>query len=202
MGSCTSSRAAKARRRSTIAIPFIERPKRRVLIVGLDGAGKTTLLTSLSKKASFRDSFISKPTSGFNVETCRVNGFDLTIWDVGGSEKQRTHQWRHYYTGVQGLVFVVDSVDEARFSIAAKELLTAVRDDQLFSACFLLLANKQDLPDAKRKSDIEKALGVGIEGDLKHALGDRPVAVFESSAITGTGIQEGLDWLCEKMIPL
>jgi ADP-ribosylation factor protein 1 len=201
MGTCTSSQP-KLKRRATITIPFSEKRKRRVLLIGLDRAGKTTLLLSLAKKITPGERYVTKPTVGFNVETCRMNGLELTVWDVGGQEKQRSQFWRHYFTGVQGLVFVVDSTDEERFSIAASELLAAVRDDQLFFATFLILANKQDQPNAKTKDEIERALNLHSEGATRAALGNRPARVFACSLLSGDGIQESFQWLCDTMLPL
>jgi GTPase SAR1 family protein len=39
--------------------------------------------------------------------------------------------WRHYYTGTQGVAFVVDASDSARLELAAAELKTLAMDDQL-----------------------------------------------------------------------
>ena len=39
--------------------------------------------------------------------------------------------WRHYYTGTQGVVFVIDSADRDRLVLASQELATVIGDDQL-----------------------------------------------------------------------
>lgn len=66
--------------------------------------------------------------------------------DVGGQDKIRP-LWRHYYTGTQGLVFVVDSQDRARIDEAREELWRIVSDREMRQALVLVFANKQDLPD-------------------------------------------------------
>jgi hypothetical protein len=54
----------------------------------------------------------------------------MHLQDVGGEEKLRPY-WRHYYTGTQGVVFVVDASDRERLSLAALELRSLANDEQL-----------------------------------------------------------------------
>lgn len=65
--------------------------------------------------------------------------------DVGGQDKIRP-LWRHYYTGTQGLVFVVDSQDRDRIDEARQELHRIIGDREMREALLLVFANKQDLP--------------------------------------------------------
>jgi len=67
-----------------------------------------------------------------------------TLQDVGGQDKIRP-LWRHYYTGTQGLIFVVDCADKERMDEARKELHKIVNDREMQSAIILVFANKQDL---------------------------------------------------------
>ena len=66
--------------------------------------------------------------------------------DVGGQDKIRP-LWRHYYTGTQGLIFVVDCADRDRIDEAKQELHRIVNDREMKDAIILIFANKQDLPD-------------------------------------------------------
>ena len=66
--------------------------------------------------------------------------------DVGGQDKIRP-LWRHYYTGTQGLIFVVDCADRDRIDEARQELHRIVNDREMKDAIILIFANKQDLPD-------------------------------------------------------
>lgn len=67
------------------------------------------------------------------------------MWDVGGQDKIRP-LWRHYYTGTQGLVFVVDSQDRERIDEAKQELHRILTDREMKECLLLVFANKQDLP--------------------------------------------------------
>lgn len=66
--------------------------------------------------------------------------------DVGGQDKIRP-LWRHYYTGTQGLIFVVDCADRDRVDEARQELHRIINDREMRDAIILVFANKQDLPD-------------------------------------------------------
>ena len=69
----------------------------------------------------------------------------FNVWDVGGQDKIRP-LWRHYYTGTQGLVFVVDSQDRERIDEAKQELHRILSDREMKDCLLLVFANKQDLP--------------------------------------------------------
>lgn len=75
-------------------------------------------------------------------------GFLFFLQDVGGQDKIRP-LWRHYYTGTQGLIFVVDSADRDRIDEARQELHRIINDREMRDAIILVFANKQDLPDCK-----------------------------------------------------
>lgn len=64
--------------------------------------------------------------------------------DVGGQDKIRP-LWRHYYTGTQGLIFVVDCADRDRIDEAKQELHRIINDREMRDAIILIFANKQDL---------------------------------------------------------
>ena len=70
------------------------------------------------------------------------------LQDVGGQDKIRP-LWRHYYTGTQGLIFVVDCADKDRIEEARQELHRIINDREMKDAIILIFANKQDLPDGE-----------------------------------------------------
>ncbi|CAH8629693.1 unnamed protein product [Dicrocoelium dendriticum] len=114
----------------------------RALMLGLDAAGKTTILYRLK----LGNHVTTIPTVGFNVETVQYKNVRFNVWDVGGQEKIRP-LWRHYYTGSQGLIFVVDSADQDRIEEAKLELHKIANDREMQDAVILVFANKQDLPN-------------------------------------------------------
>ena len=135
------------------------------------------------------------PTIGFNVEKLQYKRCEMTAWDVGGQERLR-RLWRHYYTGTDALIFVVDSADRERLSDAAEEL-TSVLSDPGMSDCksVLVYANKQDLISAKDADEISELLNLS-------QYGDRAVQIQNCSAklpADENGLQEGMEWMVEKM---
>ena len=72
--------------------------------------------------------------------------FYFSTQDVGGQDKIRP-LWRHYYTGTQGLIFVVDCADRDRIDEARQELHRIINDREMRDAIILIFANKQDLPE-------------------------------------------------------
>ena len=99
-------------------------------------------------------------TVGFNVETVTYKNVKFNVWDVGGQDKIRP-LWRHYYTGTQGLVFVVDSQDRERIDEAKQELHRILSDREMKECLLLVFANKQDLPGGMLYD-----LGQGIDLDF------------------------------------
>lgn len=155
----------------------------RILMLGLDSAGKTTILYKLK----LGQSVTTIPTVGFNVETVAFKNVKFNVWDVGGQDKIRP-LWRHYYTGTQGLIFVVDSNDRDRIDDARQELHRIISDREMKDALLLVFANKQDLPNAMAPAEITERLGL-------HKLRDRNWFVQPSCAVSGDGLFEGLTWL-------
>uniref|UniRef100_A0A060T0J1 ARAD1C08448p n=1 Tax=Blastobotrys adeninivorans TaxID=409370 RepID=A0A060T0J1_BLAAD len=155
----------------------------RILMLGLDAAGKTTILYKLK----LNQGISTVPTVGFNVETLTYKNIKFNVWDVGGQEKIRP-LWRHYFTGTQGLIFVVDSADRARIDEARQELHRIINDREMKDALLLVFANKQDLPDAMHPKEVTEKLQLD-------SLKGRTWCVVASTAKTGEGLVEGLSWL-------
>lgn len=129
----------------------LKTPEIRALILGLDAAGKTTILYRMK----LGEVVTTIPTIGFNVETINAKKLKITAWDVGGRDKIRP-LFRHYYQNTQALIFVLDSNDRDRIKEAAEELLRPLREDELTDVSVLILANKQDLPNAMTLEEIKK----------------------------------------------
>ena len=121
----------------------------RILMVGLDAAGKTTILFKLK----LNEHVTTVPTIGFNVETVEYKNIKFSVWDVGGQDKLRP-LWKHYYEDCNAIIFVIDSNDTERLSVAASELSVLMEDRTLADASLLILCNKQDLPKAASTADI------------------------------------------------
>ena len=170
---------------------YRSRKNRRVLLVGLDAAGKTTLLFRLYAGKTLN----TIPTVGFNMKTVRIQGLNMNIWDVGGQDQLREF-WRHHFTGTQGVVFVVDAADQDRLTDAKAEFEKVVTDEQLANAAVLILANKQDTPNATPPAELERIFNV------KEVCRDRKWHVQPTTLTSGDGVEEAFAWLADNMVAL
>ncbi|XP_015785225.1 ADP-ribosylation factor-like protein 4C [Tetranychus urticae] len=165
-----------------------------IVMLGLDSAGKTTALYRLK----FDQYLNTVPTIGFNCEkikgqTGKLKGTNFVFWDIGGQDKLRP-LWRSYTRCTDGIVFVVDSVDEERMEEAKMELLRTAKSPENAGVPFLILANKQDLPGAKDPKEIASLLGLDSlnPGQLWH--------VQPACAVIGEGLNDGLEILYNMIL--
>lgn len=112
--------------------------------------------------------------------------------DVGGQDQIRP-LWRHYFTGTQALIYVVDSADRSRISESKQELNRILSDREMKRCIVLVFANKQDTEGALSAQEVTREL------DLDTVASGRPWTVMSSNAKTGEGLAEGLTWIKEKM---
>ena len=168
--------------------PFFCKKDVRILMVGLDAAGKTTILYQLKMGETVK----TRSTIGFNVEFLDHKGLNCIVWDVGGQDKIRD-LWKRFYKYTDGLIFVVDSNDQDRIEDAAEELKKMLAEEELKDCAVLVMANKQDLNGALAPGEVTKRLGMG---DLK----GRTWLVQGTSATTGQGLKEGLDWMASVLL--
>ena len=161
-----------------------------IFMVGLDAAGKTSILYHLKGEA------IKKiPGACFNIETLDYKGLNFTAWDVGDAFSNENRRLLKY-SYPDGLVFVVDSNDRDRIEgdfSAREELQKILAEEELKDCAVLVMANKQDLNGAMTPDEVAEKLGMG-------QLKGRTWFVQGTSAITGQGIEEGLDWLTSVLL--
>jgi len=159
----------------------------KVPMLGLQNSGKTTIL----RKWMFADDLLMRvPTIGFDVEVVEYKDFCFTAWDVGGMDKIRP-LWRHYYEGSDALAFVLDSSDRSCVGEVREELHRLLDESAFNGVPLLILANKQDMPDAMCSAEVAEELG------LRDCLPDRLWRVQPLCAVDdrGVGLDEGLEWL-------
>ncbi|XP_066979003.1 ADP-ribosylation factor 4-like [Macrobrachium rosenbergii] len=166
---------------------LLQRPEPfRILMVGLDSVGKTTVLY----KMKMDEVLTTIPTVGFNVESVEHQNVTYTVYDFG-NQPWISQMIKLYAEGTSAVIFVVDSSDTERIAIAKEALDLMLEDKHLEDCPLLVLANKQDLPEAKSSQWITDALN--LKG-LK-----RPWFVQGTSALDSTGLQEAFDWLGKEV---
>ena len=159
----------------------------RVLVLGLDNAGKTSILYRLQ----LGNVVTTIPTVGFNLETLQYKNITFQVWDLGGQTGIRPY-WRCYFSQTDAVIYVVDSTDRDRMGVAKHELFALLEEDELKNSLLLIYANKQDKPEAASETEVANALGV-------NTITNRTWTIMKSSAHTGDGLAEGMDWMCDKL---
>ncbi|KAH8293875.1 hypothetical protein KR054_005930, partial [Drosophila jambulina] len=180
----------------------------RILLLGLDNAGKTTILKQLASEDITTVRMIAAnccrlphkirseplqvtPTAGFNIKSVAADGFKLNVWDIGGQWKIRPY-WKNYFANTDVLIYVIDCTDRARLPEAGSELFEMLMDNRLKQVPVLIFANKQDMPDAMSAAEVAERMSlVQLQG--------RTWEIKACTAVDGTGLKEGMDWVCKNM---
>lgn len=116
----------------------------------------------------------------------KYKNVNFTVWDVGGRDKIRP-LYRHYYQNTQAIICVIDSNDRDRIGDIKSEMEKFLNEDELRDCVFVVLANKQDLPNAMKVDEVAKCIELDTIKQ-KHSI-------FGTVATTGEGLTEALDWL-------
>ena len=102
--------------------------------------------------------------------------------------------WEHYYRECNGIIFVVDSSDKLRVSVAKEELTMLLESTDLkHSHCpILFFANKMDHRDALSSVKVSSLLEL-------EKIRYKPWHICATNALTGEGIEEGATWLSDQV---
>ena len=68
--------------------------------------------------------------------------------------------WKHYYTVIDGIIFVIDSSKPERFSDVKDELQKMLANEDAKGVPCLIFANKQDCEGSVQPDEIIKMLDV------------------------------------------
>jgi small GTP-binding protein len=157
-------------------------------MLGDFGVGKTSLVARYVRN-TFSDKYLT--TVGVKVDSRIVSpasgpDIKLVIWDIAGKAVLDTLN-QNYLRGASGLILVADGTREASLR-AALNLAMQARDVIADPAC-VLFVNKLDLVD---RWEVAPAVLAEIR---------RSLAVFETSALSGDGVEAGFAELARKLAP-
>ena len=153
-------------------------------------AGKTTILKVLTRKEVLKP----KPTFGYDVEEVNYHGMRFTAFDLGGQEVFVHALWKKMMLQCDAIVFVVDAASD--WSLQKAQQLIDFIAGWIPKVPFVLLANKQDLPNARSAEEILLQLNLG---EIFFDIGVPHFRIFSTSAVTGVGIEEAFTWLFEQL---
>lgn len=151
----------------------------RVLMLGLDNAGKSSVLARLCGE----EVRMITPTRGFTVKALAVGSSQeaIKVWDLGGRQDLRSY-WAAYYSKAEAIVFVVDATNRTRLAETSATLRSLLDENVLVGLPLVVLANKQDLPNALSAAEVrvvttcEAVIGERGNGDVGGAGRSEPCA--------------------------
>ncbi|KAF7322009.1 hypothetical protein MKEN_00723600 [Mycena kentingensis (nom. inval.)] len=181
-----------------------------VIIIGLDGAGKTTLLEKIKTLYNETPGLTPDkigPTVGQNTGTVTLPSTILQFWDLGGQRGIR-NIWHKYYDDCHAVAYVIDAEDRERLSEGWEVFEFVLSAPQILNIPLLLIANKQDSPNALSVAEIrqdyedwyqrkvENARRTArFDGETDHRQRIASLDVMGISAMDGTGVKAAVDWL-------
>ena len=164
--------------------------KANIVFLGLDNAGKSALLHVLKTDRVTQ----TRPTIHPHSEELKMGNLVLNTYDLGGHETARKI-WKDYFPAVNGILFLVDSVDVNRFPEAYKELNDILETPELVNIPIAILGNKIDMAGAVSLEELKAALHY----DELMAKENRPMEVFMTSVTKKIGYSNALEWISTKL---
>nr|NP_611421.1 ADP ribosylation factor-like 6, isoform A [Drosophila melanogaster]AAF57559.1 ADP ribosylation factor-like 6, isoform A [Drosophila melanogaster] len=171
----------------------IKKDKMTILVLGLNNSGKSSIINHF-KKSSEQTSIVV-PTVGFMVEQFYIgmSGVSIKAIDMSGATRYR-NLWEHQFKNCHGIIYVIDSSDRMRFVVVKDELDLVLQHPDLCNRIvpILFYGNKMDMEDSL--SSVKIAAALRLEN-----IKDKPWHICSSSAISGEGLGEGVQWLIQQM---
>ncbi|XP_039482447.1 ADP-ribosylation factor-like protein 6 isoform X1 [Drosophila santomea] len=189
----------------------IKKDKMTILVLGLNNSGKSSIINHF-KKSSEQTSIVV-PTVGFMVEQfyskwsrnhhqsiqliyplgAGMSGVSIKAIDMSGATRYR-NLWEHQFKNCHGIIYVIDSSDRMRFVVVKDELDLVLQHPDLSNRIvpILFYGNKMDMEDSL--SSVKIAAALRLEN-----IKDKPWHICSSSAISGEGLGEGVQWLIQQM---
>ncbi|KAF9149139.1 hypothetical protein BG015_009071 [Linnemannia schmuckeri] len=164
-------------------------PQQEVLMMGDSGGGKTTALYRLI----FGKEVATLPTYVYNVESLTIQGVRFKVLDFGG---QMGSFWRHYVSvRTAGIIWMVDSTNEDELETLRTDPWRVLWDYNRVSkeTVLLVFANHQDRLNALSVVEVKDKL------ELETRARGRRWHIQGSSATTGEGLVEGMEWMATQL---
>ncbi|KDQ62373.1 hypothetical protein JAAARDRAFT_170697 [Jaapia argillacea MUCL 33604] len=158
-----------------------------ISVVGLQASGKTSFVNVIGS-GQWSEEVV--PTVAFNFRKVRKGNVTLKIWDVAGQPRYRS-LWERYCSGVDAIIFVVDSHDTDKFETARFELQNLLSQPSLVGVPLLVLGNKNDLEGHASVNELIKALQLD-------KLQGRPISCYSCSMKSQHNLDIVMQWLAGR----
>lgn len=119
-------------------------------------------------------------------------GGQAVVYDCSGASRYRA-MWDHFVAEANGVIYVIDSTDTQRLGIVKDNIEEFIRHPLLRHKPIVFLANKQDHPEALKKEEIKRILG------LDKRLISNPFSVKPSKSSMGMGLNDALTFIETNM---
>ena len=167
--------------------------KRKIIKNNLWGmcAGKTTILY---KNILKRHDFKSIPTVGFDFETTKIGNKKVTFVDFGGGFKIYELRENFINETTDGIIYVIDSSWLDVDIYCQNEFKLVMNLEVTKNIPVAIFFHKQDIIKEGRPTveEIKKYYHFDEIPDINYKI-------FETSSITGQGINEGINWLLNNI---
>lgn len=169
-----------------------------IVFLGLDNAGKSTLLTLLTTQRITQ----LEPTKHEHAESVKINNVIIKVFDLGGHLAMRKI-WKQHFLNINGIVYVVDTADSARFEESKKEFEEILQSEELKNIPIVIFGNKIDKKEARSEDELLQLFNLKQQSSfgtqILTELNGKPVKVCMGSVVRKTGIKEMFDWLTTKI---
>ena len=161
----------------------------KILTIGESGVGKTSILRRFVDN-KFLKTHLATIGIDFKTKNLNINGQEikLKIWDTAGQERFRNITTQ-YYKSADGIILVYDVTDEASFEKIRDWMEQILSNTQKDEIGLVLLGNKCDM----EPRNITEEQGNKMAGDLG-------INYFETSALSGQGINDAFEQLTKDIM--
>ena len=161
----------------------------KILTIGESGVGKTCILRRFVEN-KFLKNHLATIGIDFKTKTLNINNqeFKLKIWDTAGQERFRNITTQ-YYKGADGIVLIYDVTDDASYEKIRDWMEQILSNTKREDIGLVLLGNKCDMEPRA----VTEEQGNKMAEELK-------VSYFETSALTGQGINEAFNELTRDIM--
>ena len=161
----------------------------KILTIGESGVGKTCILRRFVEN-KFLKNHLATIGIDFKTKTLNINNQEikLKIWDTAGQERFRNITTQ-YYKGADGIVLIYDVTDDASYEKIRDWMEQILSNTKREDISLVLLGNKCDMEPRA----VTEEQGNKMAEELK-------VSYFETSALTGQGINEAFNELTRDIM--
>ena len=161
----------------------------KILTIGESGVGKTCILRRFVEN-KFLKNHLATIGIDFKTKTLNINNQEikLKIWDTAGQERFRNITTQ-YYKGADGIVLIYDVTDDASYEKIRDWMEQILSNTKREDIGLVLLGNKCDMEPRA----VTEEQGNKMAEELN-------VSYFETSALTGQGINEAFNELTRDIM--